>query len=68
MYVPAFTSVELLIKVAELFRELMRTVKEIDDLPEKDRTTIKAVLNTFIIKNKFQRLASETENKQVIAD
>ena len=83
-------SIELLIKVAELFnvsldyiafddrgdknriqiadRELMRTVKEIDDLPEKDRTTIKAVLNTFIIKNKFQRLASETENKQVTAD
>lgn len=40
-------------------RELMQTVKEIDELPEEDRTTIKAVLNTFIIKNRFQRLASE---------
>lgn len=40
-------------------RELMQTVKEIDGVPEEDRTTIKAVLNTFIIKNRFQRLASE---------
>ncbi len=40
-------------------RELIQTVKEIDDLPEEDRATIKAVLNTFIIKNRFQRLASE---------
>ncbi|MGD9823842.1 hypothetical protein [Desulfobacter sp.] len=39
--------------------ELLQTVKEIDALPEEDRTTIKAVLNTFIIKNHFQRLASE---------
>jgi len=41
-------------------RELMQTVKEIDDLPEEDRMTIKAVLNTFIIKHRFQRLASDT--------
>ena len=41
-------------------RELMLTVKEIDALPEEDRATIKAVLNTFIIKNRFQRLASDT--------
>ncbi len=40
-------------------RELMQTVKEIDELPEEDRTIIKAVLNTFIIKNRFQRLASD---------
>lgn len=40
-------------------RELMQTVKEIDNLPEEDRATIKAVLNTFIIKNRFQRLALE---------
>ena len=75
-------SIELLVKMAELFdvsldyiafddredkkqiqiadRELMRTVKEIDALPEEDRMTIKAVLNTFIVKNRFQRLASET--------
>jgi transcriptional regulator with XRE-family HTH domain len=75
-------SVELLIKMAELFnisldyfafdnqentthiqiadRELIQTVKEIDKLSEEDRTTIKAVLNTFIIKNRFQQLASDT--------
>jgi len=41
-------------------RELIQTMKEIDGLSEEDRTTIKAVLNTFIIKNRFQRIASET--------
>lgn len=41
-------------------RELMQAVQEIDQLPAEDRDTIKAVLNTFIIKNRFQRLASET--------
>ena len=46
-------------------RELIQTIKEIDNLPEEDKTTIKSVLNTFIIKNRFQRLASETGNKAV---
>lgn len=44
-------------------RDLMQTVKEIDNLPPEDRATIKAVLNTFIIKNRFQRLATETGNQ-----
>jgi len=35
----------------------MQAVQEIDQLPTEDRDTIKAVLNTFIIKNRFQRLA-----------
>ncbi len=38
-------------------RELLQTVKEIDMLPIEDKETIKAVLNTFIIKNRFQRIA-----------
>lgn len=41
-------------------RELMEVVQQIDQLSEQDRATIKAVLNTFIVKNRFQRLASET--------
>lgn len=43
-------------------RELIQVIKEIDKLSEEDRTTIKSVLNTFIIKNRFQRLASEAGN------
>ena len=42
-------------------REPMQAIQEIDQLPTEDRDTIKAVLNTFIIKNRFQRLASETQ-------
>ncbi len=41
-------------------RELMQTIKQIDNLPEKDRATVKAVLNTFIIKYRLQRSASRT--------
>ena len=41
-------------------RELIQTMKEIEALSEEDKVTIKAVLNTFIIKNRFQRIASET--------
>ncbi|CAB1062756.1 hypothetical protein D1BOALGB6SA_7538 [Olavius sp. associated proteobacterium Delta 1] len=48
-------------------RELMQVVQEIDQLPPEDRDTIKAVLNTFIIKNRFQRLASATQ-KQTAAN
>lgn len=44
-------------------RELMQAVQEIDLLPTEDRATIKAVLNTFIIKNRFQRLASDTQKQ-----
>lgn len=44
-------------------RELMQAIKEIDKLPEEDKATIKAVLNTFIIKHRFQRLASEPQKQ-----
>jgi transcriptional regulator with XRE-family HTH domain len=42
-------------------RELMQVVQQIDQLSAEDRATIKAVLNTFIVKNRFQRLATETQ-------
>lgn len=48
-------------------RELMQAVQMIDQLSADDRATIKAVLNTFIVKNQFQRLASETQ-KQTAAN
>lgn len=48
-------------------RELMQAVQQIDQLSAEDRDTIKAVLNTFIVKNRFQRLASETQ-KQAVAN
>ncbi len=35
-------------------RELLRRFEEIDKLSEKDKGTIKEVLDTFILKNKFQ--------------
>jgi len=44
-------------------RELMQAVQQIDRLSAEDRATIKAVLNTFIVKSRFQRLASETHNQ-----
>lgn len=44
-------------------RELMQAVQQIDQLSAEDRATIKAVLNTFIVKNRFQRLASETQDR-----
>ena len=44
----------------------MQAVQLIDQLSAEDRATIKAVLNTFIVKNRFQRLASETQ-KQTVA-
>ena len=44
-------------------RELMQAVQLIDQLSAEDRATIKAVLNTFIVKNRFQRLAAETQKQ-----
>jgi len=38
--------------------ELLEKLKEIDQLPPKDREIIKSVLDTFIIKNRFHRLAN----------
>jgi transcriptional regulator with XRE-family HTH domain len=47
-------------------RELMQVVQQIDQLSAEDRATVKAVLNTFIVKNRFQRLASETQEQTAV--
>jgi transcriptional regulator with XRE-family HTH domain len=39
-------------------RELLQKLTEIDQLPERDKATIKAVLDTFLIKHRFQKLAA----------
>ena len=39
-------------------RELIRHMEAIDKLPEKDREAIKAVLESFILKHRFQELAN----------
>jgi len=38
-------------------KELLRRLEDIDRLSEKDKVTIIEILDTFIIKNKFQSLA-----------
>jgi transcriptional regulator with XRE-family HTH domain len=38
-------------------RELLEKLTLIDQLPEQDKTTVKAVLDSFILKHRFQRLA-----------
>ena len=45
-------------KVAISDIELLERIREIDNLSRKDKETIKAVLDTFIVKNQFQRLAT----------
>lgn len=42
-------------------RELLRKFEEIDKLSDKDKGTIKDILDTFILKNKFQTLAVPKE-------
>jgi hypothetical protein len=39
-------------------REQLKRFEEIDKLSEKDKGTIKEILDTFILKNKFQSLAT----------
>lgn len=39
-------------------RELIRHMEEVDILPERDREAVKAVLESFILKHRFQELAS----------
>jgi transcriptional regulator with XRE-family HTH domain len=39
-------------------RDLLEKLEAIDRLSEHDKTTVKAVLDTFILKNRFQQLAS----------
>ena len=36
-------------------------MEEIDKLPEEDKTTIKAVLDSFILKSRFQQLVHTDE-------
>jgi transcriptional regulator with XRE-family HTH domain len=38
-------------------RELIRHMEAIDRLPEKDKAAIKTVLETFVLKHRFQELA-----------
>ena len=38
--------------------ELLKGFEEIDKLSKKDKGTIKEILDTFILKNKFQSLAA----------
>lgn len=40
-------------------RELVEKLADIDRLSERDKETVKAVLDTFILKNRFQRLAGD---------
>ncbi|NJD06121.1 MAG: helix-turn-helix transcriptional regulator [Methylococcaceae bacterium] len=42
-------------------RDLLRKMEEVDKLPEADKTTIKAVLDSFILKSRFQQLARTDE-------
>ncbi len=42
-------------------RDLLRRFEEVDKLSDKDKGTIKEILDTFILKNKFQSLASTKE-------
>ena len=42
-------------------KELLRRLEDIDRLSEKDKSTILEILDTFIIKNKFQNLAVQKE-------
>jgi len=42
-------------------RELLQKVEELDKLSESDRATVKAVLDTFILKRQLQRLAGAAE-------
>jgi transcriptional regulator with XRE-family HTH domain len=39
-------------------RELLKRFEEIDKFREKDKETIKEILDTFILKNKLQSLAA----------
>jgi len=47
------------IDIADL--ELLEKLQEIDKLPDEDKETVKNVLDTFILKSRFQRLAVTAE-------
>ena len=54
----AFDNGEDLQQVQIADRDLLQKLEAIDRLADADRTTVKAVLDTFILKNWFQQLAS----------
>lgn len=54
----------LSVKIAD--RELLRRLEEVDKLSDHDKATIKEILDAFILKNQFQRLAG-TQNTQPVA-
>ena len=61
-------SIELLVRMAELFNVSFDYIafdnrEEKNIIPIADRELMQAVLNTFIVKNRFQRLASETQDQ-----
>jgi transcriptional regulator with XRE-family HTH domain len=45
-------------------RELLERFEQIDQLSETDRDTVKAVLDTFILKSRFQKLAAGSPSKE----
>ncbi len=46
-------------------RDLLQKLEAIDQLTDADRNTVKAVLDTFIIKNQFQQLATTPKEQTV---
>ncbi|MGB3622333.1 helix-turn-helix transcriptional regulator [Ketobacter sp. MCCC 1A13808] len=46
-------------QIADL--DLLRKMEAVDKLPEADKVTIKAVLDSFILKSRFQQLAHVDE-------
>jgi transcriptional regulator with XRE-family HTH domain len=44
-------------------RELLEKLEELDRLPEGDRATVKAVLDTFILKRRLQGLAESAAGR-----
>lgn len=43
-------------------RDLLSKMEEVDKLPEVDKATIKAALDSFILKSRFQRLAHAVDS------
>jgi transcriptional regulator with XRE-family HTH domain len=50
-------------KIAD--RDLLRRLEEVDKLSDQDKTTIKEILDAFILKNRFQRLAAQNSQPMV---
>lgn len=57
----AFDNWEDIRQVQIADRDLLQKLEELDKFSEQDKSTVKAVLDTFILKNRFQKLASAAE-------